>query len=300
MCPSTDYTALNKIADALERLSPPVLKQPDIDAADVFVWSNENRSLYPVSADGWVDLRLLLGVEHAQKALFANTEQFAKGYSANHALLWGARGMGKSSLIKAVFQAINKQGLPLKLIEIYHADLSSLPDVLQILWALQTKNNARFIVFCDDLSFQNDASEYKSLKSLLDGGVVGCPNNTIFYATSNRRHLLPRSMIENEQSTAIMPAEAIEEKVSLSDRFGLWLGFHPCDQETYLRIIECYCNAFGVLINKETLHKEAIEWQLTRGARSGRVAWQYVKDLAGRLHIDLKTKTNFSKGGNHV
>ena len=221
-----------------------------------------------------VDIDLLVGIGRSRDTLLANTKQLSKGMSANNALLWGARGMGKSSLVKAVHAAV----AGVKLVEVQREDLPSLGRLLNILRA----SSERFILFCDDLIFSNDDTHYKSLKAVLDGGVEGRPDNVVFYATSNRRHLMPRDMIENERQTGINPAEAVEEKVSLSDRFGLWLGFHPCDQDEYLQMIRGYCDAYGVDISDEDLRAEAIEWQATRGNRSGRVAWQYFTDLAGR------------------
>ncbi|MEM9210613.1 MAG: ATP-binding protein, partial [Pseudomonadota bacterium] len=229
------------------------------------------------------ELDLLFGIDRARDILRANTEQFAKGFPANNALLWGARGMGKSSLVKAIHGVVSGDHKDLKLVEIQREDLSSIWRLLRLL----KTSDARFLLFCDDLSFDHDDSQYKSLKAVLDGGVEGRPENVLFYATSNRRHLMPRDMIENERSSAINPSEAVEEKVSLSDRFGLWLGFHPCDQETYIAMIRAYCDHFGVAINDDVLRAEAIEWQQTRGARSGRVAWQYVLDLAGRHGVPI-------------
>jgi predicted AAA+ superfamily ATPase len=226
-----------------------------------------------------VDLRLLVGIDRARDILLANTLQFARGHGANNALLWGARGMGKSSLVKAVHAEVRAQGLALVLVEIQREDL---PSVGRLLGHLRAAANHRFVLFCDDLSFSQDDQHYKSLKALLDGGLEGRPDNVIFYATSNRRHLMPRDMIENERSTAINPSEAVEEKVSLSDRFGLWLGFHPCSQDDYLAMIRGYCDAAGLTIGEDELRAQAIEWAQTRGARSGRVAWQFFCDLAGR------------------
>ena len=228
-----------------------------------------------------VDLPLLLGIDRARDVLMANTAQFAAGLPANNALLWGARGMGKSSLVKAVHGAL--EGMGLQLVELQREDLPSVGRLLTLLRGAPH----RFLLLCDDLSFSHDDQHYKSLKSVLDGGIEGRPENVLFYATSNRRHLMPRDMIENERSTAISPGEAVEEKVSLSDRFGLWLGFHPCDQDTYLAMVRGYCDAFRIGIDDETLRAEAIEWQATRGARSGRVAWQYVTDLAGRRGVTI-------------
>ncbi|MEO3414772.1 ATP-binding protein [Roseovarius sp. CAU 1744] len=275
--------ALERIAAALERLSPAPLRQPDFDAADAFVWHVEPDRLQPVADVNRVDMSLLVGIDRSRDTLLENTLQFARGLPANNALLWGARGMGKSSLVKAVHAAIRSQGLALKIVELQREDLTSVGRLLNLLRG----STARFLLFCDDLSFSHDDQHYKSLKAVLDGGIEGRPDNVVFYATSNRRHLMPRDMIENERSTAISPSEAVEEKVSLSDRFGLWLGFHPCDQDEYLRMIRGYCDAYEVEIDDHTLRAEAIEWQATRGARSGRVAWQYFTDLAGRRGVSF-------------
>lgn len=269
---------LERIADALERMSPAPLNAPDFSSADAFVWHVSPDRLEPVETVNRIDMSLLVGVDRSRDTLLENTLQFARGLPANNALLWGARGMGKSSLVKAVHAAVLGQGLPLKIVELQREDLSSVGRLLNPLRGAE----ARFLLFCDDLSFSHDDQHYKSLKAVLDGGIEGRPENVVFYATSNRRHLIPRDMIENERSTAINPSEAVEEKVSLSDRFGLWLGFHPCDQDEYLAMIRGYCAAYGIEIAEETLRVEAIEWQATRGARSGRVAWQYFTDLAGR------------------
>ncbi len=274
---------LKRIAAALERLAPAPQAAPDFDAADAFVWHVEPDRLVPVAQVNRVNLNLLLDIDRARDTLLANTEQFARGLPANNALLWGARGMGKSSLVKAVHGAIREQGLPLKIVELQREDLPSVGRLLSLLRG----SDARFLLFCDDLSFSSDDQHYKSLKAVLDGGIEGRPDNVLFYATSNRRHLMPRDMIENERSSAINPSEAVEEKVSLSDRFGLWLGFHPCGQDEYLAMIRGYCEAYGVKIDDETLRAEAIEWQATRGARSGRVAWQYFTDLAGRRGVAI-------------
>ncbi|MCV2880713.1 ATP-binding protein [Actibacterium sp. XHP0104] len=279
----TEHEALTRIAEALERLSPPPSDAPDIAAADAFVWHVAPDRLTPVPRVNRVDLSLLLGINRVRDILLENTAQFARGLPANNALLWGARGMGKSSLVKAVHAEVRARGLPLKLVEIQREDLPSVARLLNHLRA----SDARFILFCDDLSFSHDDQHYKSLKAVLDGGIEGRPDNVVFYATSNRRHLMPRDMIENERSSAINPSEAVEEKVSLSDRFGLWLGFHPCSQDEYLAMIRGYCNAYGVTIDDETLRAEAIEWQATRGSRSGRVAWQYFTDLAGRRGVRI-------------
>jgi predicted AAA+ superfamily ATPase len=274
-----DETALNRIAEALERLSPPPARRPDFDAARAFVWHTRPARLDPVADVSRVDLSLLVGINRARDILAENTLHFARGLPANNALLWGARGMGKSSLVKAIHADINAKGHPLFLVELSREDL---PSVTELLHHLRSAPDRRFVLFCDDLSFSHDDSHYKSLKAVLDGGIEGRPENVVFYATSNRRHLMPRDMIENERSTAISPSEAVEEKVSLSDRFGLWLGFHPCTQDEYLAMIRGYCDAHAVAIDDETLRAEAIEWQATRGSRSGRVAWQYFTDLAAR------------------
>ncbi|MEZ5778479.1 MAG: ATP-binding protein [Paracoccaceae bacterium] len=275
---------LARIAEALERLAPAPLRAPDFDAAEAFAWHVAPDRLEAVAEVNRVDLPLLIGIDRARDTLLQNTAQFARGLPANNALLWGARGMGKSSLVKAVHAEVLRQGRPLKLVELSREDL---PSVGRLLTHLRAAKSHRFVLFCDDLSFSHDDQHYKSLKAVLDGGIEGRPDNVIFYATSNRRHLMPRDMIENERSTAISPSEAVEEKVSLSDRFGLWLGFHPCGQDEYLAMIRGYCDAYGVTIDEATLRAEAIEWQATRGARSGRVAWQYFNDLAGRRGVTL-------------
>jgi predicted AAA+ superfamily ATPase len=272
---------MRRIADALDRMAPAPLAAPDFAAAPAFVWHTDPDRLEPVHNINRVDLSLLVGVNRARDTLHKNTAQFARGLPANNALLWGARGMGKSSLVKAVHGALLADFSQLKIVEVQREDLPSIGRCL----ALLRGRPERFIMFCDDLSFGHDDSHYKSLKAVLDGGIEGRPENVVLYATSNRRHLMPRDMIENERSTAISPSEAVEEKVSLSDRFGLWLGFHPCDQDEYLAMIRGYCDAHGVEITDETLRAEAIEWQATRGSRSGRVAWQYFTDLAGRRGV---------------
>jgi predicted AAA+ superfamily ATPase len=276
--------ALDRIAAALERLAPPPPPAPDLSAAPAFQWHTNPDRLVGVAAVARVDLALLHGIDRARDTLLANTRQFAAGFPANNALLWGARGMGKSSLVKAVHAAVRAEGHPLVLVEIGREDLASIGRLLDHLRAAPA---FRFVLFCDDLSFSHDDQQYKALKAVLDGGIAGRPENVVLYATSNRRHLMPRDMIENERSTAINPSEAVEEKVSLSDRFGLWLGFHPCDQDAYLAMIRGYCDAFGVAIDDESLRAEAIEWQMTRGARSGRVAWQFFLDLAGRRGVRI-------------
>lgn len=275
--------ALIRIAEALERLAPAPVPAPDFRAADAFIWTTGPDRLVPIAHVSRVDLDLLRGIERARDTLLANTLQFARGAAANNALLWGARGMGKSSLVKAVHAEALRQGLPLKLVEISREDIASVSRLLDHLRG----RAERFLLFCDDLSFSHDDTDYKSLKAVLDGGIAGRPANVLLYATSNRRHLMPRDMIENEKATAITPGEAVEEKVSLSDRFGLWLGFHPTDQATYLAMIEGYCAAYGLDIAPDLLRAEAIEWQATRGGRSGRVAWQFFCDLAGRHGLAL-------------
>jgi len=278
----TDATLI-RIAEALERISPAAQAAPDFAAAEAFVWHVDPDRLVPVADVNRVDLTLLIGINRARDILLENTLQFARGLPANNALLWGARGMGKSSLVKAVHAEVLARGQPLKIVEVQREDLPSIARLLSLLRGV----DARFVLFCDDLSFSHDDQHYKSLKAVLDGGIEGRPDNVVFYATSNRRHLMPRDMIENERGSAISPSEATEEKVSLSDRFGLWLGFHPCSQDEYLAMIRGYCAAHGIEIDEETLWAEAIEWQATRGARSGRVAWQYFTDLAGRRGVTL-------------
>ncbi|KMK66929.1 ATP-binding protein [Puniceibacterium sp. IMCC21224] len=275
---------LKRIAEALERMAPAPLKAPDFDAADAFVWHVAPDRLEPVPKVSRVDISLLIGVNRSRDTLLANTEQFARGLPANNALLWGARGMGKSSLVKAVHAEVLTRGHALKIVELQREDLPTVARLLNLLRA----SSERFVLFCDDLSFSNDDQHYKSLKAVLDGGIEGRPENVVFYATSNRRHLMPRDMIENERSSAISPAEAVEEKVSLSDRFGLWLGFHPCTQDDYLAMIQGYCDAYGLRISEDRLRAEAIEWQATRGSRSGRVAWQFFTDLAGREGLAIQ------------
>ncbi len=277
--------ALTRIAAALERLAPAPAALPDFASANAFVWHPDPDRLVPVERVNRVDIALLLGVDRARDTLLANTAQFARGLPANNALLWGARGMGKSSLVKAVHGALQADHENLKIVEFQREDLPSIGRCL----AMLRRATQRFILFCDDLSFGHDDSNYKSLKAVLDGGVEGRPDNVVLYATSNRRHLMPRDMIENERSTAISPAEVVDEKVSLSDRFGLWLGFHPCDQDQFLAMIRGYCDYFGIKIDAATLRAEAVQWQAARGGRSGRVAWQYVTDLAGRSGIGLES-----------
>jgi predicted AAA+ superfamily ATPase len=274
---------IDRLIEAVERLAPPPVQRTDLSAADCFVWEADPGYLEQVAKVNRVEIGLIRGVDRVRDILLDNTERFTAGLPANNALLWGARGMGKSSLVKAVHASINEERKPgdppLKLIEIHREDIDTLPALLGIL----KKAPFRFILFCDDLSFDHDDTSYKSLKAALEGGVEGRPANVIFYATSNRRHLLPRDMIDNERSTAINPSEAVEEKVSLSDRFGLWLGFHKCSQDEYLEMIRAYVAHFGLAIDAEELRASALEWATTRGSRSGRVAWQFVQDLAGRL-----------------
>ena len=271
---------LGRVADALERLAPPANPATDIAAADAFVWHAERQWLEPVTAINRVDLDLLRGIDRVRDILLDNTKRFASGFSANNVLLWGARGTGKSSLVKAVHDEINRTSPGvLVLVEIHREDIPSLP----LLLAKLRQCGRRCLLFCDDLSFDQEDMSYKSLKAVLDGGIEGRPENVLLYATSNRRHLMARDMIDNERSTAIHPGEAVEEKVSLSDRFGLWLGFHNCDQDTYQAIVRGYARRYGLDVADEQLHAEANEWSITRGARYGRVAWQYISDLAGRL-----------------
>ncbi|MBI0169374.1 MULTISPECIES: ATP-binding protein [Bartonella] len=273
---------LDQLIAILSRMAPPEIKPLDMDQCDCFVWIPEKLTLNPVKHVNRIDIDLIKGVEQARDALIENTRQFANGLPANNVLLWGARGMGKSSLVKSVQAKINKENagkLPLKLIEIHREDIGTLPVLLSEL----RKTPYRSIIFCDDLSFDQDDTSYKSLKAALDGGVEGRPENVVFYATSNRRHLMPREMIDNESSTAVNPSEAIEEKVSLSDRFGLWLGFHKCGQDEYLDMIDGYVRHYGLDEPLDKIHHDALEWATTRGNRSGRVAWQFIMGLAGRL-----------------
>ncbi|MDA7424133.1 ATP-binding protein [Thalassococcus lentus] len=283
MTEAFEADALVRIAEALERIAPAPMQAPDFDAAEAYVWHVAPDRLEPVARVNRIDMSLLVGVDRSRDTLVANTRQFAEGLPANNALLWGSRGMGKSSLVKAVHAAVRAEGHDVKLVELQREDLPTVGRLMNVLRAA----DARFILFCDDLSFGHDDEHYKSLKAVLDGGVEGRPDNVVLYATSNRRHLMPRDMIENERSSAINPSEAVEEKVSLSDRFGLWLGFHPCSQDDYLAMIRGYCAEYGVKIDDDTLWAEAIEWQATRGSRSGRVAWQYFTDLAGRQGVAL-------------
>jgi predicted AAA+ superfamily ATPase len=273
---------LSRIADALDRLAPPPPQAVDLVAAEAFVWHPARPALAPVAKIARVDIGLLKGVERQKAILVENTLRFARGLPANNAMLWGARGMGKSSLVKASHAVANAE-MPggLALVEIHREDIRSLPELLNVLRG----QARRCLILCDDLSFERQDADYKALKSVLDGGIEGRPENVLFYATSNRRHLMPRDMIENERPTAINPSEATEEKVSLSDRFGLWIGFHNCDQDTYFAMVAGYAAAFGLPIAPDALRAEAVEWSVTRGARSGRVAWQFIQDLAGRLGV---------------
>ena len=282
------HDVMERIAAALERLSPPPPRPPDFAAADAFVWHQAPDAFQPVAKVNRVPLALLKGIDDSASQLLANTERFARGLPANNALLWGARGMGKSSLVKAVHAEVSRRAgdrkTKLKLVEIHREDIDSLP---RCLGHLRAATGLRFIVFCDDLSFSHDDTSYKSLKAVLEGGIEGRPDNVLFYATSNRRHLMPRDMMENERSTAINPSEAVEEKVSLSDRFGLWLGFHNCSQDEYLAMVRGYAAHHRLEIGEARLVAEALEWSITRGGRSGRVAWQFIQDLAGRLGVRL-------------
>ena len=285
-----DAQTLTRIASALERLAPRPNAEADFAAADAFIWqpqgSRQGSRLAPVPRVNRVEMTLLKGIDRVRDTLMENTERFAKGLPANNALLWGARGMGKSSLVKASHAAVNANVARgnLKLVEIHREDIESLPELM----ALLRGTKYRFIVFCDDLSFDAEDTSYKSLKAVLEGGIEGRPENVILYATSNRRHLMSRDMMENERSTAINPGETVEEKVSLSDRFGLWLGFHRCSQDEFLAMVQGYVAYYGIKADPEALHGEALEWATTRGSRSGRVAWQYVQDLAGRLGVPLQ------------
>ena len=273
-----------RIAEALERLAPAKLLAPDFDAADAFIWNIAPDQLVPVTSVNHVDIKLLQAIDQMRDILSQNTQQFANGFPANNALLWGARGMGKSALVKALHAQIRTpDNKALALIEIHREDIFSLPRLLNHI----RNTKRRVILFCDDLSFDDDDSSYKSLKAVLEGGIEGRPDNVIFYATSNRRHMMPREMIENERSTAINPTESVDEKVSLSDRFGLWLGFHSCTQEDYLSMISGYMNHYKIKVDPESVRADALEWSRTRGARSGRVAWQFIQDLAGRHKISL-------------
>jgi hypothetical protein len=279
---------LRRIADALERLKPPTKPVIDFSSADAFVWRPDTGQLVAVPKVNRVEMALLRGIDRVRDLLNENTNRFARGLPANNALLWGARGMGKSSLVKAAHAeaaaiAAKAGTAALKLVEIHREDIETLPHLM----ALMRESSCRFIVFCDDLSFDSNDTSYKSLKAVLEGGIEGRPDNVIFYATSNRRHLLPRDMMENERGTAINPGEAIEEKVSLSDRFGLWLGFHKCSQDEYLDMVRGYARHYDLPIDQQSLEHESLEWATTRGSRSGRTAYQYIQDLAGRLGVKL-------------
>ncbi|WP_321390956.1 ATP-binding protein [Emcibacter sp.] len=275
---------LNRIADALDRMAPKKTGRVGLNEGAAFVWQTEPDRLQRIVNVNHINLDLLKGIDHVCDILRRNTEQFAQGLPANNALLWGARGMGKSSLVKALHAELNKTlEKKLALVEIHREDIPTLPRLLEII-----RNSGRqVILFCDDLSFDGEDSTYKSLKAVLEGGIEGRPKNVIFYATSNRRHLMARSMMENERGTAINPSEAVEEKVSLSDRFGLWLGFHSCPQEVFLRMVDSYIDHYKIPTDKDAAHAEAKEWATTRGSRSGRVAWQYIQDLAGRKGVSL-------------
>lgn len=274
---------IRQLTSAVEALAPEKTKINDFECAECFIWDPATQYLQPVPQPNRIDIGLIRGVDRVRDILHDNTSRFAEGLPANNVLLWGARGMGKSSLVKATHAAVlseaTESARPLKLVEIHREDIESLPRLMGLL----RDRNERFILFCDDLSFDHDDTSYKSLKAALEGGLEGRAANVVFYATSNRRHLLPRDMMENERSTAINPSEAVEEKVSLSDRFGLWLGFHKCSQDEYLEMVGAYADHFGLKVDPETMRAEALEWSTTRGARSGRVAWQFIQDLAGRL-----------------
>ena len=274
---------LERIADALDRISPVPENLASLEGSSAFVWRTSPDRLSPVDRINRIDLDLLVGIDRARDTLLANTRYFARGYPANNALLWGSRGMGKSSLVKAIHGRIKAETPNLKIVELQREDLGSLDRLLDLLKTFHDP----CILFCDDLSFSHDEHHYKSLKAVLDGGVEGRPPNVIFYVTSNRRHMMPRDMIENERSTAINPSEAVEEKVSLSDRFGLWLGFHPCSQIQYLEMVRRYCRAYTLPVTEQQMVQGAIEWQQTRGARSGRVAWQYIINLAGETGVQI-------------
>jgi predicted AAA+ superfamily ATPase len=281
-----DETLLRRIAEALERLAPPPPGVPELSGADGFVWHPERAALVPVAKISGVGLGLLRGIAAQKEILLENTRRFAAGLPANNAMLWGARGMGKSSLVKAAHAEVNRQ-IPgsLALIEIHREDIRTLPELLNVL----REAKRRCLILCDDLSFEREDADYKALKSVLDGGIEGRPENVLFYATSNRRHLMPRDMIDNESSSAINPGEAVEEKVSLSDRFGIWLGFHNGGQEDFFAMIEGYADAYSLPISTADLRAAAVEWSVTRGGRSGRVAWQFIQDIAGRLGTRLTT-----------
>jgi len=286
MVDDTSNFILERIANALERLAPPDKKINNLDQSEGFIFDSKSGLIRPVENINRISISLLKGIDNQKEILLNNTLNFSKNLSANNALLWGARGTGKSSLVKAVHKEVivKTKTENLKLVEIHREDISELPELLLL---LSQHKNYNFILLCDDLSFDAGENNYKSLKAALDGGIEGKPNNVIFYATSNRRHLMPRDMMENERSTAINPSESVEEKVSLSDRFGLWIGFHNMDQDTFLDIVEGYCNEFKISIQKNKLKSEALEWSITRGARSGRVAWQFIQDLASRKNVKI-------------
>ncbi|WP_445487796.1 ATP-binding protein [Rhodopseudomonas sp. RCAM05734] len=280
--------ALETIAASMAAASPTAANADSLKSADAFIWHPDGR-LAPVPKVSRVDIALLKGIDRMRDTLIENTERFATGLPANNALLWGARGMGKSSLVKAAHASVNadkRVAGRLKLVEIHREDIESLPALMAVVRA----SDFHFIVFCDDLSFDGNDASYKSLKAVLEGGIEGRPDNVILYATSNRRHLLAREMVENERSTAINPGEAVEEKVSLSDRFGLWLGFHKCSQDEYLAMVNGYCSHYGIRLDDAELQRDALEWSTTRGSRSGRVAWQFTQELAGRLGVRLAGK----------
>jgi predicted AAA+ superfamily ATPase len=285
MATKTELELLKRVAEALERLAPAPSKPVAMAKHDAFQWLSSPPRLEAIAKVNRVDIDLLKGIDLVRDQLIENTRRFAKGLPANNALLWGARGMGKSSLVKASHKLVNgeSKGL-LKIVEIHREDIETLPALMAL---LRVESKYRFIVFCDDLSFDAQDTSYKSLKAALDGGLEGRPDNVMFYATSNRRHLLPRDMIENERSTSINPSEAVQEKVSLSDRFGLWLGFHNCSQDEFFDMVDSYAKHFGLKIGRDDLHAGAIEWSVTRGSRSGRVAWQFIQDIAGRLGTKL-------------
>ncbi len=286
MVNNTLNSILERIANALERLAPPDKKINNLDQSEGFIFESKLGLIRPVEDINRISISLLKGIDNQKETLLNNTLNFSKKLSANNALLWGARGTGKSSLVKAVHKEVivKTKSKALKLVEIHREDISELPELL---FLLSQHKNYRFILLCDDLSFDAGENNYKSLKAVLDGGIEGKPNNVIFYATSNRRHLMPRDMMENERSTAINPSESVEEKVSLSDRFGLWIGFHNMDQDTFLAIVEAYCNEFKISIEKNELKSKALEWSISRGARSGRVAWQFIQDLASKQNIKI-------------
>ncbi|WP_099867819.1 ATP-binding protein [Pararhizobium haloflavum] len=279
---------MRHLRQAIERATGTAQRESDLSTADCFVWEPGRSYLQPVTQPNRIDIALIKGVDRVRDILVDNTRKFAEGLPANNVLLWGARGMGKSSLIKAAHAILladaSSSRAPLKLIEIHREDIASLPRLMGL---LRDNRAIRFLLFCDDLSFDHDDTDYKSLKAALDGGIEGRPENVLFYATSNRRHLLPRDMMENERSTAINPSEAVEEKVSLSDRFGLWLGFHKCSQDDYLAMVFGYADHYGFSMDRDQLRREALEWATTRGDRSGRVAWQFTQDVAGRSGISL-------------